>query len=58
MKFVPNVSSCGAQFFVITQKNLILNTKYLYYLFYELIINYLGWPIFESNESNVWDVFN
>jgi len=41
MKFVSNLSS-GAQFFVIALKYLILNTKCLYYLFYELIINDLG----------------
>jgi len=37
MKFVPNFFS-GTQFFVIIRKNLNLNTKYLYYLFYQLII--------------------
>jgi len=36
--FEPN----GTQFFVITQTNLILNTKYLHNLSYELITNYLS----------------
>jgi len=49
MKLVPNLSS-GTRFSVITRNNWILNTKqYLYRLFHELVVNYLGRPIFQSN---------